>query len=215
MPSKSSKKQPTPKTEVAVFAESVRRAISFAIVQADNRWTAQATHPAGTTATLVLVSGWLVTVANVGDSGAALDAAGAAGGAREATVSHRIQANASERARLRAGGALLAPLGFHLQGPAKPNEMGVGPLRMWPGGLCVGRSIGDMDAGPLVVPLPHVRQVMSLPRGLCCIVVVVWFCCCLSYGGRGRGGPDGSLAFVLCVRAALARRRNGARALCR
>jgi len=45
------------------------------------------------------------------------------------------------------------------QGPAKPREMGVGPLRMWPGGLCVSRSIGDMDTGPLVVPLPHVRQV--------------------------------------------------------
>lgn len=44
------------------------------------------------------------------------------------------------------------------QGPAKPKEMGVGPLRMWPGGLCVSRSIGDMDTGPLVVPLPHVRQ---------------------------------------------------------
>jgi hypothetical protein len=26
-------------------------------------------------------------------------------------------------------------------GPAKPQEMGVGPLRMWPGGLCVSRCV--------------------------------------------------------------------------
>lgn len=143
--------------EVAVFSEAVRRAVSRAVVDADNEWTARR-HVAGTTATAVIVSGWLVTVANVGDSSAALDDGGA-GPAREATVSHRIQNNPSEQRRLRDGGALLAPLGFHLQGPAKPKEMGVGPLRLWPGGLCVSRSIGDMDAGPLVVPLPHIRQV--------------------------------------------------------
>ena len=73
------------------------------------------------------------------------------------------QANKAEQNRLRQGGAQLAPLGFHLQGPAKPQEMGVGPLRLWPGGLCVSRSIGDLDSGPLVVPLPHVRQII-LPR---------------------------------------------------
>lgn len=71
-----------------------------------------------------------------------------------------LQVNKSEQNRLRQSGAQLAPLGFHLQGPAKPQEMGVGPLRMWPGGLCVSRSIGDLDAGPLIVPLPHVRQVL-------------------------------------------------------
>lgn len=39
------------------------------------------------------------------------------------------QGNKEEQARLRQAGAQLAPLGFHLQGPAKPQEMGVGPLR--------------------------------------------------------------------------------------
>jgi hypothetical protein len=50
-----------------------------------------------------------------------------------------LQVNKAEQERLRQEGAQLAPVGFHLQGPAKPQEMGVGPLRMWPGGLCVSR----------------------------------------------------------------------------
>jgi serine/threonine protein phosphatase PrpC len=32
-------------------------------------------------------------------------------------------------------------------------------MRLWPGGLCVSRSIGDLDAGSEVVPVPHIRQV--------------------------------------------------------
>lgn len=142
--------------EVADFSEKIRRGISSAVVLADNRWTATA-QLAGTTMTLVVVSGWLVTVANTGDSSAVIDTGDHIS---EITVSHRIQINTAEQERLRKGGALLAPLGFHLQGPAKPKEMGVGPLRMWPGGLCVSRSIGDLDTGPLIVPLPHVRQML-------------------------------------------------------
>ena len=32
-------------------------------------------------------------------------------------------------------------------------------MRIWPGGLCVSRSIGDADAGPEVVSVPHIKQV--------------------------------------------------------
>ena len=32
-----------------------------------------------------------------------------------------------------------------------------GPLRMWPGGLAVGRSLGDADCGPALVPTPAER----------------------------------------------------------
>ena len=39
---------------------------------------------------------------------------------------------------------------------AKP---GWGPLRVWPGGLCLSRALGDFDVGPAVIPLPHVFQV--------------------------------------------------------
>jgi hypothetical protein len=76
------------------------------------------------------------------------------------------QESKAEQARLRAAGATVAPLGAHLQGPARPKEMGVGPLRLWPGGLCVARSIGDLDCGALVVPLPHIKQ-LRLPAAGC------------------------------------------------
>lgn len=35
----------------------------------------------------------------------------------------------------------------------------IGPLRCWPGGLCLSRSIGDLDVGEFIVPVPHVKQV--------------------------------------------------------
>jgi hypothetical protein len=35
----------------------------------------------------------------------------------------------------------------------------VGPLRCWPGGLCLSRSIGDIDVGECIIPVPHVKQV--------------------------------------------------------
>lgn len=127
------------------------------------------TRCAGSTMTLAVISGWLFTMANCGDSNAILDTGGEV---LEITNSHRIQvcqlpvgiphteqhgvrcvrachclpgcgreevgcaalpmqANKEEQQRLKRAGAQLAPLGFHLQGPAKPQEMGVGPLRLW------------------------------------------------------------------------------------
>lgn len=38
----------------------------------------------------------------------------------------------------------------------------IGPLRCWPGGLCLSRSIGDLDVGEYIVPVPHVKQVKVL-----------------------------------------------------
>lgn len=35
----------------------------------------------------------------------------------------------------------------------------IGPLRCWPGGLCLSRSIGDMDVGEYIIPVPYVKQV--------------------------------------------------------
>lgn len=43
----------------------------------------------------------------------------------------------------------------------------IGPLRCWPGGLCLSRSIGDMDVGEFIVPIPHVKQVKVGHSNLC------------------------------------------------
>jgi len=45
----------------------------------------------------------------------------------------------------------------------KIMEKTVGSLRCWPGGLCLSRSIGDMDVGEFIVPIPHVKQVKFIP----------------------------------------------------
>ncbi len=250
------------------------------------------TRAAGTTVTVALTTGWLLTVANAGDSGCVLDTGSSM---LEMICSHRIHTSAREQARLKEARQYVASLGFHLQvwvggcgygwvwvwvcarvcvfvcvfarvcvfmfvhacpclcvcacvcnvclsvrlcmcacarvcscvhvcacacwvrdlsvlamiilclsarctipprasvayvgarpplppphsrvphmvcsarhvrcpqGPAKPGEPGVGPLRIWPGGLCVARSVGDLDAGPEIVPVPHIRQVRAVP----------------------------------------------------
>ena len=64
------------------------------------------------------------------------------------------------------------------EGPAQGEEAeGYGPLRMWPGGLCLSRAIGDFDVGENVLCAPHIQQVpvqlaelplvMLLPMHLC------------------------------------------------
>lgn len=39
------------------------------------------------------------------------------------------------------------------------NGIEIGPLRVWPGGLCLSRSIGDMDLGDYIVAVPDVKQI--------------------------------------------------------
>ena len=48
-------------------------------------------------------------------------------------------------------------------GPASgPTAQGWGPLRVWPGGLCLSRAVGDFDVGPVVLAIPHIMQVCPL-----------------------------------------------------
>ncbi|KAI5078601.1 hypothetical protein GOP47_0006272 [Adiantum capillus-veneris] len=108
----------------------------------------------GTTATLVLVDKWTVTVAAVGDSRCVLDASG--GGVFALSVDHRFEENAEERKRVIDCGGEVCRLS--LAGGAE-----IGPLRCWPGGLCLSRSIGDVDVGGFIVPIPHVKQI-QLPK---------------------------------------------------
>jgi len=74
---------------VALFAEALRRAVAEVCVGLDNR--VDATTTAGCTLTAALVTGRLLTVANLGDSSAFVFTGV---GLLEATVSHRLQARA-------------------------------------------------------------------------------------------------------------------------
>jgi hypothetical protein len=54
---------------------------------------------------------------------------------------------------------LMAELGAG-NGPASgPLAQGWGPLRVWPGGLCLSRAVGDFDVGAVVLAVPHIMQV--------------------------------------------------------
>ncbi|XP_074570906.1 putative protein phosphatase 2C 12 [Curcuma longa] len=104
----------------------------------------------GTTVTFVIIDGWVVTVASVGDSRCILESA--EGSVHYLSADHRLEANAEEVDRIIASGGEVGRL--NIVGGAE-----IGPLRCWPGGLCLSRSIGDKDVGELIVPVPHVKQV--------------------------------------------------------
>ncbi|KAK9844809.1 hypothetical protein WJX74_007066 [Apatococcus lobatus] len=108
----------------------------------------------GTTATLVTLVGWDVFVANVGDSCAYLDT-----GSEVLQVSgnHRLDDAKAERERVEAAGSNVSQ--SNLDG--KP----VGPMRVWPGGLAMSRSIGDHEAGEAVISTPEVRHLVLPETG--------------------------------------------------
>lgn len=144
------------------LAEKLRLVVCQALAKVDDQWM-QMKHPtSGTTVTMAILVNNMLTIANIGDSTAILDTGCSI---LELTCSHRIADSVTELMRLKAAGCEVAPLGFHLQGPAKNGEKGVGPLRVWPGGLCVARTIGDADVGPHVIPIPHIRQLVIPEKG--------------------------------------------------
>jgi len=77
----------------------------------------------------------------------------------EMTKSHKIDSNTDEQVRLKAAGKEINQLGRGMFRPAEDGEEGIGPLRVWPCGLAVSRSMGDYDCGFEVTAAPHVRQV--------------------------------------------------------
>lgn len=147
-------------------ATQVRIAITEALSSLERAWRRR-NMPSGCSITLALVGGWLLTVANVGDALAYLDS-----GAKiiEMTKSHRLQGNKSEQDRLERQGVIVAPMSMSMSGPAKHGEEGSGNLRVWPGGLSVSRSFGDVDVRREVVCVPHIRQVFIPPTGARLIV---------------------------------------------
>lgn len=112
--------------------------------------------PAGCTLTVAVVSGDTLTLAHVGDSHAMLDT-----GAEvvRLTSEHRIGLSPAEQARLEASGGRLCRLNEWGSGPSVGMHDGLGPIRLWPGGIMVGRAIGDRDVGEILLPHPHIRQV--------------------------------------------------------
>ncbi|CAI5994981.1 unnamed protein product [Closterium sp. NIES-64] len=113
-------------------------------------------QPSGATATVAIVLGWTVTVAAVGDSRAILDTTG--GGVTPLSLDHRFEVSEDECNRVLKEGGQLARLRTF-------DGTQLGPLRSWPGGLCVSRSIGDVDCGTFITPLPHVKQIQVPQAG--------------------------------------------------
>ncbi|KAK7361025.1 hypothetical protein VNO77_03049 [Canavalia gladiata] len=108
----------------------------------------------GTTPTFVIVDRWTVTVVSVGDSRCILDIRVMLA-ITSLTVDHRLGENIEERERVTASGGEVGRLS--IVGGAE-----IGPFDVGRGGLCLSRSIGDMDVGEFIVPMPY----QMLVRGL-------------------------------------------------
>ncbi|CAD7697041.1 unnamed protein product [Ostreobium quekettii] len=144
-----------------VWGDKVREAVVDTFLHLDKDFESRGAHAmsssVGCTVSLALVCGHLLTVANIGDSEAFLDT-----GRKyivEMTKSHKIDINVKEQERLKDAGRQVTQLGIDLYRPAEDGERGVGPLRVWPCGLAVSRSLGDYDCGCEVTAAPHIRQV--------------------------------------------------------
>ncbi|KAE8665172.1 B3 domain-containing protein [Hibiscus syriacus] len=69
----------------------------------------------------------------------------------------RITASGGDIGRLNAGGGTEEYLETQFRSWFRAfHDYGkIGPLRCWPGGLCLSRSIGDRDVGEFIVPVPY------------------------------------------------------------
>lgn len=77
----------------------------------------------------------------------------------ELTNCHKVENNRKELSRLAQSGALIKRLSRNGLGPVSTeDDSGRGPLRVWPGGIAMSRSIGDLKCSPEIVPIPHLRQ---------------------------------------------------------
>lgn len=134
----------------------IRKAVLDAFMCVDEAWYKQKKH-SGATLTVALIVGRLLTIANVGDSSAFFHDGQCL---FQLSKDHRLDDSPAEKQRLMKANVQLAPLRASLSGPAEVGETGYGPLRVWPGGLAVSRSIGDADMTPHVLCVPHIRQLI-------------------------------------------------------
>ncbi|KAK4481504.1 hypothetical protein RD792_012404 [Penstemon davidsonii] len=137
------------------WISALPRALVAGFVKTDKDFQEKA-QTSGTTVTFVIIEGWVITVASVGDSRGVLESA--EGGIYYLSADHRLDCSEEERERITASGGEVGRL----------NTGGgteIGPLRCWPGGLCLSRSIGDLDVGEFIVPVPFVKQVKLASTG--------------------------------------------------
>ena len=97
--------------------------------------------------------GTTLSVCNVGDSHAFLDSGSAV---LACSADHRLDTSARERERVRREGGAVG------RSSLEEGGKGVGPLRAWPGGLAMSRTVGDLCA-PQVIAQPECRQVWVPP----------------------------------------------------
>ena len=138
------------------FEARLPGALRDAFAACDAEFLAKDIH-SGATATVVVVHGRCVTTAAVGDSLATIDlgvSCGFAAPAARLSPEHRLDTSAFERERIVACGGEVRATAFE---DGKP----VGPLRVWPGGLAVSRTLGDRDGKRGgVVSEPEVSRVV-------------------------------------------------------
>ncbi|KAJ6918133.1 protein phosphatase 2C 5 isoform X1 [Populus alba x Populus x berolinensis] len=177
------------------WLQALPRALVAGFVKTDIEFQ-QGGETSGTTVTFVIIDGWTVTVASVGDSRCILDSQG--GVVSLLTVDHRLEENVEERERVTASGGEVGRLNVF-----GGNE--VGPLRCWPGGLCLSRSIGDTDVGEFIVPIPHVKQVKLSNFGGRLIIASdgIWDTLSSDMAAKSCRGLPAELAAKLVVKEAL------------
>ncbi|KAG8652224.1 probable protein phosphatase 2C 15 isoform X1 [Manihot esculenta] len=180
------------------WLQALPRALVAGFVKTDKEFQSRG-ETSGTTATFVIVDGWTVTVASVGDSRCILDAQG--GSISTLTVDHRLEENVEERERVTASGGEVGRLS--IVGGAE-----IGPLRCWPGGLCLSRSIGDMDVGEFIVPIPYVKQVKLSNAGGRLIIASdgIWDALSSEMAAKSCRGLPAELAARQVVKEALRKR---------
>lgn len=177
------------------WLQALPRALVAGFVKTDIEFQ-QKGETSGTTVTFVVIDGWTITVASVGDSRCILDTQ--AGVVSLLTVDHRLEENVEERERVTASGGEVGRLNLF-------GGNGVGPLRCWPGGLCLSRSIGDTDVGEFIVPIPHVKQVKLSNSGGRLIIASdgIWDALASDMAAQCCRGLPAELAAKLVVKEAL------------
>ncbi|TMW94893.1 hypothetical protein EJD97_009660 [Solanum chilense] len=177
------------------WLQALPRALVAGFVKTDIEFQ-QKGETSGTTVTFVVIDGWTITVASVGDSRCILDTQG--GVISLLTVDHRLEENEEERQRVTASGGQVGRLNVF-----GGNE--VGPLRCWPGGLCLSRSIGDTDVGEFIVPVPHVKQVKISNAGGRLIIASdgIWDALTSDLAAQSCRGLPAELAAKLVVKEAV------------